>query len=299
MPAFDWTLLLRTPAFETTALLLGLVVGSFANVCIHRLPLDREPATGGFAWAIDLWRQVSSVAHPPSHCPRCERPIRPWDNVPIASWLALRGRCRSCRAPISWRYPAVEATNGLLWLALAVTRGPAAQTLVAMVFVTALLVLTLIDLEHLLLPDAVTLPGVALGLAASALPGSPVRPLEAGLAAAGGWLAFALVALLWKKLRHIDALGEGDWKMAAMLGTFFGWERLLLTVLLASASGALVGVLALVSRMGGWRSRLPLGTFLGLAGIVMVFFGDAILDGYRELAVSFADALLAGGPLGG
>jgi leader peptidase (prepilin peptidase)/N-methyltransferase len=299
MPAFDWTLLLRTPAFETTALLLGLVVGSFANVCIHRLPLDREPAIGGFAWAIDLWRQVSSVAHPPSHCPRCERPIRPWDNVPIASWLALRGRCRSCRAPISWRYPAVEATNGLLWLALAVTRGPAAQTLVAMVFVTALLVLTLIDLEHLLLPDAVTLPGVALGLAASALPGSPVRPLEAGLAAAGGWLAFALVALLWKKLRHIDALGEGDWKMAAMLGTFFGWERLLLTVLLASASGALVGVLALVSRRGGWRSRLPLGTFLGLAGIVMVFFGDAILDGYRELAVSFADALLAGGPLGG
>ena len=299
MPAPDWTLLLRTPAFETTALLLGLVVGSFANVCIHRLPLEREPATGRFAWAIDLWRQVSSIVHPPSHCPRCGRPIRPWDNVPIASWLALRGRCRSCRAPISWRYPAVEATNGLLWLALAVTRGPAAQTLVAMVFVTALLVLTLIDLEHQLLPDAVTLPGVALGLAASALPGSPVRPLEAGLAAAGGWLAFALVALAWKKLRHIDALGEGDWKMAAMLGAFFGWERLLLTVLLASASGALVGVVALVSRTGGWRSKLPLGTFLGLAGIVMVFFGDAILVGYRELALSFADALLARGLLGG
>ena len=299
MPAPDWTLLLRTPAFETTALLLGLVVGSFANVCIHRLPLEREPASGRFAWAIDVWRQVLSIVHPPSHCPLCGRPIRPWDNVPIASWLALRGRCRSCRAPISWRYPAVEATNGLLWLALAVTRGPSAQTLVAMVFVTALLVLTLIDLEHQLLPDAVTLPGVALGLAASALPGSPVRPLEAGLAAAGGWLAFALVALAWKKLRHIDALGEGDWKMAAMLGAFFGWERLLLTVLLASASGALVGVLALVSRTGGWRSKLPLGTFLGLAGIVMVFFGDAILVGYRELALSFADALLARGLLGG
>ena len=176
------------------------------------------------------------------------------------------------------------------------TRGPAAQTLVAMVFVTALLVLTLIDLDHLLLPDAITLPGVALGLAASSLPGSPVSPLEAGLAAAGGWLAFALVALLWKKLRGIDALGEGDWKMAAMLGTFFGWERLLLTVLLASASGALVGVLALVSRRGGWRSTLPLGTFLGLAGIVMVFFGDAILDGYRELAVSFADRSSQGRP---
>ena len=299
MLAPDWTLLLRTPAFETTALLLGLVVGSFANVCIHRLPLEQAPATGPFAWAIDLWRQASSVVHPPSHCPRCARPIRPWDNVPLVSWVALRGRCRACRAPISWRYPAVEAANGLLWLALALTRGPSVQTLVAMVFVTALLVLALIDLEHQLLPDAVTLTGAALGLVASALPGSPVRPLEAGLAAAGGWLAFALVAVAWKKLRHIDALGEGDWKMAAMLGAMFGWERLLLTVLLASASGALVGVLAIVSRRGGWRSKLPLGTFLGLAGIVMALFGDTILVRYRELAVSFADRIVARGLLGG
>jgi leader peptidase (prepilin peptidase)/N-methyltransferase len=132
-------------------------VGSFANVCIHRLPLEQEPATGRFAWAIDLWRQVSSVVHPPSHCPRCGRPIRPWDNVPIASWLALRGRCRSCRAPISWRYPAVEASNGLLWLGLAAMRGPAVQTVVAMALAAALLVLALIDLEHQLLPSP---PGV-------------------------------------------------------------------------------------------------------------------------------------------
>jgi leader peptidase (prepilin peptidase) / N-methyltransferase len=299
MPGPDWTLLLRTPAFETTALLLGLVVGSFANVCIHRLPQDREPASGRFAWAIDLWRQASSVVHPPSRCPRCGSFIHAWDNVPILSWVALRGRCRACRAPISWRYPAVEAANGLLWLALAVTRGPGAQTFVAMAFVTALLVLALIDLEHQLLPDAVTLPGVAFGLAASALPGSPVRPLESALAAAGGWLAFALVAFTWRKLRHLDALGEGDWKMAAMLGAMLGWESLLLTVLIASASGAIVGVLAIVSRTGGWRSKLPLGTFLGVAGIVMVFFGDAILVRYRELAVSLADGLVARGLFGG
>ena len=120
MPAPDWSLLLRTPAFETTAFLMGLVVGSFANVCIHRLPRDTEPATGPFAAAIDVWRQVRSVVHPPSHCPGCGQPIRPWDNVPVLSWLALRGRCRSCRAPIAWRYPAVEAATGALWLALAV-----------------------------------------------------------------------------------------------------------------------------------------------------------------------------------
>ena len=294
MPAPDWSLLLRTPAFETTALLLGLVVGSFANVCIHRLPREHEPAAGRFAWAKDLWAQLRSVVHPPSHCPRCGQPIRPRDNVPVLSWLLLRGRCRSCRAPISWRYPAVEAANGLLWLALAVMRGPSLQTAVAMILVTALLVLSLIDLEHQLLPDAITLPGTAAGLAASVLPGSPLGPLEAALAAAGGWIGCALVALAWKKLRHVDALGEGDWKMTAMLGAFFGWERLLLNVLLASASGALVGVAAVLLGKGGMKSRLPLGTFLGAAGLLIVLFGDALLAGYRAASLSLARALFQG-----
>jgi leader peptidase (prepilin peptidase)/N-methyltransferase len=292
--------LLATPAFETTALLLGLVVGSFANVCIHRLPRDYEPTPGPFGFLVDLGRQLASVVYPPSHCPRCSRPIRPWDNVPVLSWLLLRGRCRSCRAPISWRYPAVEAANGLLWLALAVRRGPSLQTAVSMLLVTVLLVLTLIDLEHQLLPDAVTLPGAALGIAASFLPGSPVRPLESVLAAAGGWLSFALIALGWKKLRHVDALGEGDWKMAALLGAFLGWERLLLTVLLATATGAILGGAILASGRGGWRSKLPLGSFLGVAGGLMVFFGDGLLAAYRRAAFAVARALLSwlGGPGG-
>jgi leader peptidase (prepilin peptidase)/N-methyltransferase len=135
----------------------------------------------------------------------------------------------------------------------------------------------------------------------SLLPGSPVRPLEAALAAGGGWLAFALVALAWEKLRHIPALGQGDWKMAAMLGAFLGWERLLLVVLLASASGALVGLVGLLSGRGGLRSRLPLGTFLGGAGILVVFFGEALLHEYRLLSFSLADALFGwlGGRAGG
>ncbi len=299
MPVPDWSLLLRTPAFETTAFLLGLVAGSFANVCIHRLPRHYAPATGRVSWAIDLWMQLLSVVHPPSHCPSCERPIRPWDNLPILSWLVLGGRCRSCRAPIAWRYPAVEAACGGLWLALAVMRGPSLPTLVSMLLVTALLVLSLIDLEHQLLPDAITLPGIALGVAAAFLPGSPVSPQGAALATAAGYLGFALVALAWKKLRHLDALGEGDWKMAALLGAFFGWERLLLSVLLASVSGALVGVGILLLGKGGWRSKLPLGTFLGAAGIVMVLFGDRLLAWYRELSLSLAEAILAWGPFGG
>jgi leader peptidase (prepilin peptidase)/N-methyltransferase len=263
MPAPDWTVLLRSPAFETTALLLGLVVGSFANVCVHRLPRQQ------------------SVVSPPSRCPACGALIRARDNVPVLSWLLLRGRCRSCRAPISPRYPAVEAANGLLWLALAALRGPRAQTFVAMALVTALLVLSLIDLEHQLLPDAITLPGVAAGLAASFLPGSPVRPLAALLAAAGGWLAFAAVAKAYQRVRGVEGLGQGDWKMAAMLGAFLGWQPLLLTVLLASVAGTVVGLAAIALRGRDMRYALPLGTFLGAAGIATVFFGDALIAWYR------------------
>ena len=283
MPLPDWTLPLRTPDFEVAALLFGLVFGSFANVCIHRLPRDHEPSTGRFSWAIDLWRQMRSLVHPPSHCPSCGRPIRPWDNVPILSWIVLRGRCRSCGARIAWRYPAVEAANGALWLALAVTRGPRMQTVLAMLLVTVLLILSLIDLEHQLLPDAITIPGIALGLAASFLPGSPLRPLEATAAAAGGFLAFASVAWAYRKVRGVDGLGQGDWKMAALLGAFLGWQKMLLTVFLAAVAGTLVGVAVIVLRGKDMRYALPLGAFLGAAGVPVVFFGDAMLRWYRGL----------------
>jgi leader peptidase (prepilin peptidase)/N-methyltransferase len=262
MPLPDWTLLLRTPAFEATVFLLGLVTGSFANVCIHRLPLRL------------------SVVSPPSRCPRCEALIAPRDNLPVLGWLLLRGRCRSCQARISVRYPLVEAANGCLWLGLAVMRGPSLQTAVSMILVTALLVLSLIDLDHMLLPDVITLPGIGLGLLASALPGSPLTPLEAAAAAAGGYLAFAGIWWIWKTLRGVDALGQGDWKLAAMLGACLGWQKMLLTVFLACVMGAFVGVV-LLRREGG--DKLPLGTFLGVAGILVVFAGDSLLAWYRGL----------------
>jgi leader peptidase (prepilin peptidase)/N-methyltransferase len=265
MPAPDWSLLLRTPAFETTAFLLGLVVGSFANVCIHRLPLGQ------------------SVVSPPSRCPACGTLIKAYDNLPVLGFMLLRGRCRSCRAAISWRYPVVEAANGLLWLALAWRHGPTPRSLVEMALVTALLVLSLIDLEHQILPDVITLPGVALGLAASFLPGSPLTPLASALAAAGGWLAFAAVAKAYQKARGVEGLGQGDWKLAALLGAFLGWQKMLLTVLLASLAGTVVGLLAIALRGRDLRYALPLGTFLGAAGVLVVFLGDALLGWYRGL----------------
>ncbi len=279
----DPSRLVETPAFETLALVLGLIVGSFANVCIYRLPREREPAVGRLARFRDLLQQAFSVVHPGSHCPACGAAIRPWDNVPVISWLVLRGRCRSCRAPIAPRYPLVEAANGALWLGLALQQGPRLTTLVAALLVTALLILMLIDLEHQLLPDVITLPGTALGLAASFLPGWRVGPLSAFVAAASGYLCFAALAWAWKRWRGVEALGQGDWKLAAMLGAFLGSQELLLLVLLASTAGSLVGVAAILLGRGGWQSRLPFGTFLGAAGIVVVFWGEALLSAYRAV----------------
>jgi leader peptidase (prepilin peptidase)/N-methyltransferase len=244
------------------ALPFGVVFGSFANVLIHRLP------------------RGESVVHPPSACPRCGAAIRARDNLPILSWLLLRGRCRRCRAPISVRYPLVELANGLLWLLAAHLSGPTLRAAVLCLLATALLVLALIDLEHQLLPDAITLPGTALGLAASFLPGSPLSPLEAALSALGGYLLFALVARGWQAWRGVEALGQGDWKMAAMLGAFFGWRGLLLTVFLATLSGSLVGGVLIARRRGGMQSKLPLGSFLGVAGLAVLYGGRELLAWY-------------------
>ena len=266
MPAPDWSLLLRTPAFEITALLLGLVVGSFANVCIHRLPLGQ------------------SVVSPPSRCPACGTLIKAYDNLPVLGWLLLRGRCRACRAPISWRYPAVEAANGLLWLALAYWHGPAPRTLRR-------------DGARERAPgpepDRPRPPDPARRDHAAGHRRRPRRELPARLArdaargarcaAAGGWLAFAAVAKTYEKTRGVEGLGQGDWKLAALLGAFLGWQKMLLTVLLASVAGTVVGLLAIALRGRDMRYALPLGTFLGAAGVLVVFVGDALLAWYRGL----------------
>ncbi len=254
--------LLHSPLWEIVALLVGLIVGSFANVCIHRLP-RRE-----------------SVLAPRSRCPACGAEINPLQNIPILSFLAMRGRCGNCRAPISWRYPAVEAANGAAYLALAVGYGPSLRTVLTAAFITALLVLSLIDLEHHLLPNKITLPGIAFGVGASLLPGSPIGPLQSLAAAAGGYLMLMAVARAYQATRGVEGLGQGDWKMVAMLGAFFGWQRMLLSVFGATLVGSLVGIVLVVARGRGGQYPLPLGTFLGLSAIAIVFFGDPALAWY-------------------
>jgi leader peptidase (prepilin peptidase) / N-methyltransferase len=290
------------------ASLLGLVVGSFANVVIHRLPDRPEPQLEeGPERARTLkellaailtdfrpdWRYIAScwsrVARPRrSHCPRCHASIRARDNLPIVSFLLLGARCRECHAPISWRYPIVEAANGLLWGGLIFANGSSAGSWALLPFASALLVLALIDSELRQLPDAITVPGVLAGLAASLLSGRPVpHPgtfLHALAAALGGYFSLALLTVAWLRFvrSDVEALGQGDWKMAAMLGAFLGPQALMLTVFLAAFCGSLTGAILILSGRGNMQSKLPLGTFLGLAGIAVLFIGEQVISWYRE-----------------
>jgi leader peptidase (prepilin peptidase) / N-methyltransferase len=264
--------LLRPPFWEWTAAAFGLIVGSFANVCIHRIPRD-EP-----------------IGSPPSRCPGCGSPIRPWDNIPVVSFILLRGRCRTCGTRISARYPLVEAGNALAYWGAAVAYGPSLAAAIAMALVTALLVLSLIDLDHQILPDVITRPAIVVGIAASFAihrAGLDNGAREAGLiggtfwweapaAAAAGYAAFALIAWAGRKYYGQEALGRGDWKLAAMLGAFLGFKGLLLTVFIGSLLGAVIGGSMVLLRKTNWRSKIPFGTFLGFAGLVVVLVGRPI-----------------------
>lgn len=256
--------LLEPPVFAWVALAFGLVVGSFANVCIHRLPLGQ------------------SVVRPRSRCPRCGHEITALENLPVVSWLVLRGRCRACLARISPRYPLVEALNGGGWAALAAWFGPSLNTLVLLALFTALVVLALIDLDHQILPDVITLPGIVVGLLASLLPGGPT-PLDSALSAAAGYLGFWAVASAYQRARGVEGLGQGDWKMVAMLGAFLGWQPMLLTVFFAALSGTIVGVALMLVKGRSGRHALPLGTFLAAGGVATLFVGAPLLEWYRGL----------------
>ena len=256
--------LLEPPVFAWVALVFGLVVGSFANVCIHRLPMGL------------------SVVKPRSRCPRCGHEITALENLPVLSWLALRGRCSGCRASISPRYPLVEALNGAGYAALAAWFGPSLHTVVLMAFFTALVVLALIDLDHQILPDVITLPGIAIGLLASLLPGAPT-PQDAVLSAAAGYVGFWAVATLYRRLRGVEGLGQGDWKMVAMLGAFLGWQPMLLTVFFAALAGTIVGLVLMGVRGRSARHALPLGTFLAAGGVATLFVGAPLIEWYRGL----------------
>jgi leader peptidase (prepilin peptidase)/N-methyltransferase len=247
-------------ALIAVAGLFGLVIGSFLNVCIFRLP------------------KGVSVVFPPSACGSCKRPLRWFENVPVVSWAVLAGKCARCRAPISFQYPLVELVTGLLF-ALTVWLTPPGPLLAArLLLACALVVLFAIDLEHQILPNVITVPGIVLGVAFSlvAPPGWRASVLGALL---GGGILYA-IAEGYYRVRGEDGLGMGDVKMLAMIGAFLGWQGMLLTLVLASFAGAAVGVGMIALRRGSMKYALPFGTFLAVGALVAMLAGQPIITWY-------------------
>jgi len=247
---------------QAAAFVLGLVLGSFLNVVIERLP------------------RGESIVSPPSRCPRCKKRIMPWDNIPVLSYLFLRGRCRSCKRAISWRYPVVELLSGLLLLLL-VRRVESPLVLVPQAaFLLALLAIAWIDLDTQTIPDVVTIPGVGLGLAASlfAPPGIP----GALLGALCGGVSLWLVGALYERATGVPGMGGGDVKLAAMMGAFLGVGGVFGAIFLASLAGSVFGVLLIARGKGSRRTAIPFGTFLAPAAIALCLFGDSLFRLYRS-----------------
>jgi leader peptidase (prepilin peptidase)/N-methyltransferase len=241
----------------------GALVGSFLNVVIYRVPLGK------------------SIVWPSSACPHCTRELSWYENIPVASFLALRGRCRTCRARISPQYPLVEALTAVMFGAAWWYYGPGPLLASRLVFGCALIVLFAIDLEHQLLPNAITLPGIVVGFLFSlfTVPGW-VSSLIGILV--GGGVLYA-IAEIYYRVRHEEGLGMGDVKMLAMVGAFLGWQLTLLTLMLASLSGTVIGLVLIVTKRGGLKYALPFGTFIALGAAAAATVGPPILGWYLGL----------------
>lgn len=243
------------------AAVFGLMVGSFANVCVHRLP------------------RGESIIRPRSHCPRCRHAIAWYDNIPVISFLWLRRHCRHCQAIIPWRYPLLELSMASVWVYLVWHFGVSVQLLPALTLASMLWMLAFIDIEYGLLPDALTLPGIAAGIAFNLWLGDPLASV---VGAAGGYASFWLVAKAFLWLRGMEGLGYGDFKLLAMLGAFFGWQALPFIVFAAAASGAMIGGLYLIISRQHARIPIPFGPYLAAAGMLWLLWGPGWLQAYLD-----------------
>jgi len=248
--------------------LLGCVVGSFLNVCIWRLPRGQ------------------SIIRPPSRCPRCGQRIVPRDNIPLVSFLCLRGRCRHCDAPISWRYPLVEGLTGAWAVLLFLAFGPTAQAAIFFVLFCLLMVASFVDVDRMMIPDKVTLPGIVLGLALNTLV-APRNIVTFILGAVLAAMALYAVAILGELLFKKESMGGGDIKLAAMVGAFIGWKGILLSLFLAVLLGSVVGIVLIVSGLRKRREHIPFGPFIAAGSILVVFWGEHIARTYQKIFLLF------------
>ncbi len=272
-------------AFTTLAVIVGLAVGSFLNVVIHRLPkiMEREWRAQCAELAGEPAPQEPklTLASPRSHCPACGHRIRLVENVPIVSWLALRGKCSACGAKIGLRYPLVEAVTGVAFGYAAWRFGFGAAALGAMFFLAALIALTAIDFDTHLLPDAITLPLLWLGLLLN-VDGTFVDLRSAVIGAAAGYLVLWAVYQAFKLATGKEGMGYGDFKLLAAIGAWLGWQMLPLVVLASSFVGAVVGVVLIVLARRGREVPIPFGPYLAAAGVIALFWGRPITDYYAR-----------------
>ncbi len=266
--------------------LFGLVIGSFLNVCIHRIPRDE------------------SIVFPSSHCPQCRAPIRSYDNIPVVSYLLLRGKCRACSSPISPQYPAVEVLCGAAFFFCAAKWGVAPPAFLNSLFLAAIIVLVFIDYQHQILPDVLTIPGTVIGILLSPFQATAffsdklsdrlAQLVPHGFPNALNWSGSVFGALVgggillsvakgYQALRHREGMGMGDVKMMAMVGAFLGWRLAFLAIFAGSLIGLLMGTFLIVFRGANLQSKLAFGTFLGIGAALSLFFGHSFFTWYASL----------------
>jgi leader peptidase (prepilin peptidase)/N-methyltransferase len=288
--------------FAGSVFLLGLVVGSFLNVVIYRLPiiLEREwqaqaadvlPQTHANTTVVAIEAPLHfSLSSPRSACPACKAPIKAWQNIPVVSWLILRGRCAACHAKISPRYPLVELATALLSAGVAWHFGYSAGAACGLLLTWTLIALTGIDIDHQLLPDNMTLPLLWAGLLAAVLIGPtfgadlPVSPTDAIIGAASGYLSLWLVFQAFRLVTGKEGMGYGDFKLFAALGAWLGWKMLPLVILLSAGTGAVFGLAMILLRGRDRATPMPFGPYLATAGWLGMMYGEPLISGYLRLS---------------
>ena len=281
--------LLNDPQIWTLfCLFFGLIIGSFLNVVIYRLPVMMERSWKNECRLIldpdakeDAKEPQFNLVVPASRCPKCQHHIRPWENIPVISYLFLRGKCSQCKATISPRYPIIEITSGLLAMLCAAVYGPGFMSVMACVLCWSLLAMSMIDIDHQILPDDMTLPLLWLGLLLNTQ-GLFTSLEHAVWGAIAGYLSLWSVYWLFKLVTGKEGMGYGDFKLLAALGAWMGWQYLPMIILLSSLVGAVIGI-AMIIFMGRDRSiPIPFGPYLAAAGLIALFQGDHLIAGYLQ-----------------
>lgn len=277
-----------TPLLFSVCFVLGLFVGSFLNVAVYRLPIMMEKT-----WRRECHEFLElddgpvekeppfNLMVPRSACPSCSQLITAWQNIPLLSWLLLRGKCRNCKNPISVQYPLVELLTGILSLLVAWKFGASLQTCFALLFTWSLICLALIDLHTTLLPDSITLPLMWLGLCLSLYPVF-VDTHQALIGAAAGYMTLWLVFQTFKLITGKDGMGFGDFKLLAALGAWLGWVKLPIIILLSSLAGAVIGIMMLVFFKHQRDKPIPFGPYLAIAGWIALIWGDTLNELYTK-----------------